>query len=365
MPYRGCLVALIAALFALSARADTVFVRGRAKPVDCTVKSEDAKGVLVTVKKADEFIPAANVIDVHYDDVRPADLRLAGGAYQVAKKAEAEADTSTDPTKRKAALATAIEKYQETLKLINPPHPSAHRNLEYKVAVLTLRQAVADQTSTAGALAKLQQFRARHPNSWQINHVMPALAHMQMEAGDFKGAAATFQDMSEMEVFTADVRRHAELMVVTVTVKSGDLKGAQKKLDDLEKRAAGNPAFASRVKMTRAEVLVGEKKFDQATPILQQLVKDSKDVQIKAQAHNALGECLFKANRYNEALWEFLYVDAVYSQDKNERAKALYYLWKTFEQLNNEERARECRQMLSETQFAGTEFQVRAMKETK
>ena len=169
---------------------------------------------------------------------------------------------------------------------------------------------------------------------------MPTLAQMQMEAGDYKEAAATFQDMAEMEVFSADVRRNAELMVVNVTVKSGDLKGAQKKLDDLEKRAAGNPAFVSRVKMTRAEVLVGEKKFDQATPILHQLVKDSKDVQIKAQAHNALGECLFKANRFNEALWEFLYVDAVYSQDKYERAKALYYLWKTFDQLNNEERAR-------------------------
>jgi tetratricopeptide (TPR) repeat protein len=364
MPYRGCLVALIAALFAFSARADSVFVKGRAAPVVCTVKSEDAKGVLATVKKADELIPAADVIDVHYDDLKPTDLRIGDGAYLVAKKAEAEADATTDSSKRKASLATAIAKYQETLKKMDA-HKYANRHLEYKVAVLTLRQAVAEQTSTAAALAKLQDFRIRYPNSWQINQVMPTLAQVQMEAGDYKGAAATFQDMAEMEVFSTDVRRNAELMVVNVTVKSGDLKGAQKKLDDLEKRAAGNPAFVSRVKMTRAEVLVGEKKFDQATPILQQLVKDSKDVQIKAQAHNALGECLFKANRFNEALWEFLYVDTVYGQDKHERAKALYYLWKTFDQLNNEERAKECRQMLSEPQFAGTEFQLRAMKESK
>jgi tetratricopeptide (TPR) repeat protein len=242
-----------------------------------------------------------------------------------------------------------------------------HRNLEYKVAVLTLRQAVTDQTSTAGALAKLQDFRTKYPNSWQINDVVPRVAQMQMDAGDFKGAAVTFQDMAEMEVFPADVRRNAELMVVNVTVKAGDFKGALKKLDDLEKKAAANPAFASRIKMTRAEVYVGEKKFDLAVPLLQTLLKDSKDVQIKAQAHNSLGECLFKANRYSEALWEFLYVDTVYSQDKNERAKALYYLWKTFDQLpNNDERAKECRQMLlNEPAFAGTEFQLRALKESK
>ena len=157
MPYRGCLVALIAVLFALSVRADSVFVKGRAAPVVCTVKSEDAKVVVATVKKADELIPAADVIDVHYDDLKPTDLRLGSGHYLVAKKAEAESDTSTNPAKRKAALATAIENYQETLKKMDP-HKYANRHIEYKVAVLMLRQAVTDQTSMAGALAKLQDF---------------------------------------------------------------------------------------------------------------------------------------------------------------------------------------------------------------
>lgn len=365
MRIRIVLIAAVAAVvIPLTGQADTVFVKGRPK-VEGTVKSEDAKGVLIAVKKTEELIPAVDVIDVHYDDLKPSDLRLSGGSYLLAKKAEAEADAGGDQAKRKAALTKAISSYQETLKKMEP-HKYAHRNLEYKVAVLTLRQALADGTSTAGALAKLADFRAKYPNSWQINHVVPTLAQMQIDAGDFKGAALTYQDMAEMEVFPIDVRRNAELMVVQVSVKAGDFKGAQKRLEDLERRLGSNPAFAARIKMTRAEVLVGEKKTEQAVPILQQLLKDTKDAQIKAQAHNAMGECLFKANRYSEALWEFLYVDAVYNQDKNERAKALYYLGKTFEQLNNEERAKECRQtLLNEPQFAGTEFQLRAQKEMK
>jgi tetratricopeptide (TPR) repeat protein len=333
------------------------------------VKTEDAKGVTVTAKKTEELIPAADVIDVHYEDsIKPTELRLTKGAYKDALNAEKEADTSADAVKRKASLATAIAKYQETLTKMDTKLASAkfpHRNLEYKVAVLTLRQALTDQTSTAGALAKMQKFKTDYPNSWQINHIMPTLAQMQMDAGDYKAAGLTYQEMAEMEVFPADVRRNAELMVVQVTVKAGDFKGAQKKLDDLEKKAAGNLAFSSRIKMTRAEVLVGEKKTKEAESILQQLIKDSKDVQIKAQAHNTLGEVLFKANKYNEALWEFLYVDTVYSQDKHERAKALYYLWKTFEQIGNDERSKECRQMLLEPLFTGTEFQIRALKEAK
>jgi tetratricopeptide (TPR) repeat protein len=364
MQYRFLFALVAVASVTISVRADTVFVKGRDKVIG-TVKSEDAKGIQVSVKKADEFLPAAEVIDVHYDDVKPSDLRLSGGAYLVAKKAEADADTSSDPAKRKAALTTAIAKYKETLTKMMP-HKYAHRNLEYKVAILTLRQAIADQGSTKDAIAKLESFKTKYPNSWQINHVVPTLAQLQMEAKDFKGAIATYQEMADNEGFPPDVRRNAELLVVEVTVKSGDFAGAQKKLDALEKKAAGNMGFLSRIKMARAEVLVGEKKVDQALPILKQLLKESKDATIKAQAHNTLGESLFRANRYPEAVWEFLYVDAVYNQDKNERAKALYYLWKTFGFLNNEERSRECLQtLMSEPQFQGTEFQVRAAKESK
>ena len=142
---------------------------------------------------------------MHYDDVGPADLRLAGGSYLLAKKAEADADASVDAAKRKAGVATAIAKYQETLKKMNQ-HKYAHRNLEYKVAILTLRQALADQGSTKDALAKLESFKTIYHKSWQINHVVPTLAQMQLDAGDFKAAAATYQEMAEMEVFPADVR---------------------------------------------------------------------------------------------------------------------------------------------------------------
>ena len=116
MIYRYLFMVIAAFLVAApSAGADDVFVRGRDKPVVGTVKSEDAKAVIVTVKKTDESIPAVDVLDIHYDSVGPVALRLSGGAYKMAKDADKEAHTTGDPIKSKASTNTAIFKYGESL----------------------------------------------------------------------------------------------------------------------------------------------------------------------------------------------------------------------------------------------------------
>jgi hypothetical protein len=169
-----------------------------------------------------------------------------------------------------------------------------------------------------------------------------------------------------MDVFTPEVRREAKLMLVTIAVRARDLPLANKRLDGLEKDAAGNAAFTSRVKMARAQMHIGLKEYDKATPLLQEITKTGADKYTMALAHNALGENLFNAKKFAEARWEFLWVDAVYNQDKAQHAKALYFLWKTFEQLSDGDRANQCRQTLIEgNQFDGTEYKKLALSQVK
>lgn len=362
MPYRLLFATLfIFAAGGLSGRADTIFRKGE-KPVLGEVTSEDASGVTVVVKKMKEKIPGVDVLDVHYDGVNPATLRI--GAYKAAKEKEKEANDSPDAFKRKAALALAIAQYGETLKSMSPPHQYATRTIRYKIAILLLGQAQIEKLSPDKAIAELQRYRTDFPDSWQINHVMPLIAQTQLDAGDFKGAGTTFEDMAAMATLPADVRTNAELMVVQVAVRAGNIAAAEKKLAALEAKAIGNPKLILRVKMTKAEVLIGSTKIAEAEKLLHQVVKESTDKDIKALAHNTLGECLFKLNRYNEGLWEFIWVDTVFNQDRGQHAKALYYLWKTFDQLSKAERAQECREMLLSPQFVGTEWQRKALKET-
>jgi tetratricopeptide (TPR) repeat protein len=346
---------------ALSARADSVFVKNQPKPINGDVKNEDVKGITLQKGKATEIIPAADILDVQYEDVKPAALRLAGGEYKVAKDKDKEAEAATDPAKQKAAITLAIKNYEGTLAKMEP-HKYAARAIRYRIALLTLKQAQNDKSSTAAAITKLQDFSKAFPNSWEINHVMPLIAQTQLDGGDYAGAEATFVEMAGMDTLPADVKLNADLMTVQVAIRGGNIKRAEDKLKALEARAAGNPKLASRVKMVKAEVLVGQNKLKEAVPLLQQVVRENNDKETKAMAHNTLGECLFKANQYNEAMWEFLWVDAVFNQDRQQHAKALYYLWQCFEQLGQAERAQECREMLLSTQFAGTQWQQTGMK---
>ncbi len=361
MQHRFLLAVLILCAAALSASADSVFVKGLPKPMTGDVKNEDVKGITLQKGKATELVPAADILDVHYEDVKPAALRLAGGEYKVAKDKDKEADTATDPVKQKAALTAAIKNYEGTLVKMEP-HKYAARAIHYRIAMLLLKQAQIDKAPATAAVAKLQKYKDAYPNSWEINHVMPLIAQTQIDAGDYKGAEETFAEMAGMDTLPADVKLNAELMTIQVAIRGGNVVRAQNKLEALEKRAAGNPKLASRVKMVKAEVLVGQNKLKEAVPLLQQVVKENNDKEVKAMAHNTLGECLYKGGQYSEAMWEFLWVDAVFNQDRQQHAKALYYLWLTFEQLNNAERAQECREMLLSPQFTGTQWQQPGMK---
>ena len=365
----GMLAVLVS--LGLSARADTVFVKGREKPLEkVTIKSEDAKNVVVTIiagkKKGDEIIPSVDIADiVYYDDIRPLDLR--NGVYKAAMDAEKDLD-SEDSVKRKKALGVVIAAYTQTLKEMKrdtKPQTNSARHLEYKLAVLLLKGGN-DEVTLDRVMTRLKAFAKDHRDSWQINHVFPMMAQIQMESKDWKEASKTFEDMSKMEVFSMEVRREAKLMLVTVAVRAKDMDLANKQLDALDKESKDNPVFTSRVQMARAEVLVGLKQMKEAIALLQKIVKSNSDRQTMALAHNTLGECLYKEEKYGEARWEFLYVDTIYNQDKGQHAKALYYLWKTFEHLPADgERAKECRDMLDGPQFAGTEYQKLAKSQTK
>ncbi|MBM3992854.1 MAG: hypothetical protein FJ303_01660 [Planctomycetes bacterium] len=355
----------------VASQADEVYIRGRDKVVAGTIVSEDAKSVVVNVvedkkKKGTQTFPAIDVIEVISDAPSAFGLTLANGPYKAGVAAEKEADTE-DQAMRRKYLTLAIGKYDETLKGMKGKDTAklAVRNLEYKIAMLYVKR-VTDEVSSDLAVKKLQEFVKAHRNSWQVHQAMPLIAKLQMDNKDFDQAAKTFEMMAEMEVLAPAVRQEAELRVVEVNVRAGNFKEANSKLDALQAKTPKNSPFASRLKLERAEVLIGFKKEAEAIPVLLEIIRDPGDRNVKARAHNALGDHYFKAQKFSEAMWEYLWVDAVYNQDKSQHARALYQLWKTFDQLNDGDRAQQCREsLISDRQFAGTEHQIKAVKEVK
>jgi hypothetical protein len=59
-------------------------------------------------------------------------------------------------------------------------------------------------------------------------------------------------------------------------------------------------------------------------------------------------------------------VDTLYTQDRDEHAKALYHLSTLFDKVKNDRaRAKQCADRLKDKQFAGTLYQRRASAEGK
>src|SRR5207237_4425681 len=107
---------------------------------------------------------------------------------------------------------------------------------------------------------------------------------------------------------------------------AGKHEAALQKLQALAAKLSKDTKFIGRVKIAEAECLVAAKKHTEAIALLRQLITESTDKNLKALAHNSLGLTYYNAEQAKDALWEFLWVDMVYNQDKAEHAKALYYL---------------------------------------
>ena len=352
--------------------ADEVHIRGKDKSIKGKVKSETPKEIVIGIK---DTVQATDIADVEYEP-EPLSAKL---AYVATVRVEKE---SLDPAKegtRKALLAEALKKYEDLLPVISKESPFARRQVEYKIAMLRVRQAQEDGEPADKAMARLKDFAKSKYNKtgWQITNVLQTLARLQLESKDFDGAEESHTRIAEMEALPDDVRQDAKLSVIQVKLQAGKYDDARAQLRELQNDLKPGNRFYARAKVAEAECLVAEtnkfkgkddpariKLFAQAVDLVRGVIKESNDKYVKAVGHNTLGFCYMEQGQPKEAVWEFLWVDVVYNQDRTQHAKALYHLWQLFTQEGDAPRAQECRELLLSPQFAGTEGQ-RLLKEVK
>ncbi len=75
-------------------------------------------------------------------------------------------------------------------------------------------------------------------------------------------------------------------------------------------------------------------------------------------AYNLLGDYYSRKGQAEEAFWNYLRVDAMYNEDIEEQAKALYRLTTLFDKVKKDPiRGKEYADRLQGTRFAGTTYQ--------
>jgi tetratricopeptide (TPR) repeat protein len=323
--------------------------------------AESPRSIRLKGKKDD--IPADQIEDIVFPVLPLAEVRLK--LYRPAMTAEKLANTTKKEGERPKALAEALAKYEEALPLLKEGQPRAQAHIEYKIANLLYVQAREglDKAALTKAAAKLKEFAGKHDKAWQLARVLKMLAEAQFDLEQYAEAEQTYQQLARADV-PDPVRQDAEVQALLVTMRAGKYDAAADKLRGLiSKLPKGTEKL--RAQLALGECLAMGKKVPEAKKELKAVLDETKDKLLRGQAYNTMGLCYWLNEQWQDARWEFLWVDTIYNQDKNQHAKALYYLQDIFARLGDGDRARECRQALRSEQFAGTEFQQRLSQEEK
>ncbi|MCI0458668.1 MAG: hypothetical protein L0Z62_17030 [Gemmataceae bacterium] len=357
---------------------------------------ESPRGIVL--KGVKDMIPVEEIEDISFDkSLMPVEARF---AYRNAEGALKKALAAAKPAERGKALNEALAKYDEALAKFkeagakaSPRFAKSH--MEYRIAHIRYLQGrePGKEDALRDAVAKLKAFRASYPKAWQTARVLPLLAQAQMALKQYAEAEQTYRDLASADVPAALKQDAAvEALLVTLEVgkqasdearahrKRGDETAARKKQAEadaklaqaegnLRKQLATLPAGSRQLlrgRLALAECLGTARKLPEAKDLVKKVLAETKDRQLRTLAYNTMGYCYWQNEQWQDARWEFLWVDVVYNQDKAEHAKALYYLWDIFAQLGDGDRSRECHEMLvNDPAFAGTEHQSLALAPKK
>ncbi len=281
---------------------------------------------------------------------------------------ETRAMQATRLSERKALLQEALSAFQNVLPDLKD-NPAAERYVRFKIALVKLELAQIEpgnSTELKAALEGLTQFKVANPTGWQIVPALMKLARMQEEQGNVEAARDTYQELVDNPGASRELKRRSELQVAQLFIRAKRYSDAEAKLTNLLKDTAADDSQRGLLQLYLVESRLAQDKLDKVESDLKEALASSEDVRLKAVAHNLLGDYFRARKKDEDAVWQYLMVDALYSQDKEEHAKALYYLSKLFDVIpGNRFRAQQCLERLTDKSFAGNEYQRKAMTEKR
>jgi hypothetical protein len=350
---------VLAPLASLRAEDAVILRADPSKRLSGTLVSESPSGVRMKIKGETTLYPAGDILDVIYDFSSGFKLD-----YNRALGDEKKIPTAKD---RKKAIAEALSEFEKLLpRLKGEKFASIRRNIEYKIAYLTVELAQEKGTSLAPGIKKFQEFKKTHAGGWQIIPAAQMLGQLLVANGKFDVAEEVYNDLAGNNKLPKDARDTFKLLAAKLSMQPGKYDKALAQLQELAGRFPKGSRQLLKAQMYQAECLAGLNKLAEAQEKLKAILSEAKnDKDLRAQAYNTLGHCHEVAKDYKGALWDYLRVDVVYYQNREEHARALYHLVDLFKKLKDTSRSEECRAKLKGKEFAGTEYQTRFLKEGK
>jgi hypothetical protein len=342
---------------------DTVYVRQPGKKKDEVVsgiiQEETPAGIKLKSEKGEvKVIPALHIRAVDYGegvdavgvlDYRAGDSKLAHALQEATARRKAEGLES-------ALLAYRGLDSNDRLRRL----ASVRRYLQYRIAQTTALLAEGDLSRRDAAFTALNDYKTAFADGWEIVPALQLLASLQEEKGDTEAAGKTYANLSELPGISADMKLQSQLKGARLLMRALKFSEAEQRLKQVESVLTADDPQRSFVEVYLIQSRIAQKgKLDGIDKKLEQIVRTGKDGSLRGLAHNSLGDYYRIKGDNAKAFWEYLFVDMLYNQDKEEHAKALYYLSQLFNKppRNNRDRAEEFLTRLKSPQFDGTLYQ--------
>lgn len=343
---------------------DIVYIRDVGQKRDTslrgTIVQENPSGIKLRTSSGDKKIPTSQIVQIDYNNTAVDAI-----AFRKPDNDLRNARTKT-AAQRTKLLQSALGGFQDLdAKLSGTPH--IHRYLQYRIAQTTALLARDDPKQRDAAIALLIDYRGKSADGWEIVPALNLLAQLQEDKGDAAGASETYAALADLPGIAEAVKWRNHLRAARLLVRGRKFREAETKLKQLasslpkdDPQRAFVDVYLIQVRLERGDTGGIEAK-------LKAVLRGSENKELRGLVHNALGDYYRHKEDAESAFWQYLFVDTSYSENKEEHAKALYYLWKLFNnpRRNDPTRAEECLAKLKSAEFDGTVYQGMALREQK
>jgi hypothetical protein len=296
-----------------------------------TIDSESPEGIKLKVGNETKLIPAADVKYVLYK--LPAEVK--GYEYSAPFTKESKAADAKDGPARLKLLGEAKADFETVLAKAGGS-PNIQRFFQFKIAQVVAQMSKDDAAQIEPAIKLLQTYKVEQDKGWELVPAMKLLAQLQEGKGDVAEARQTYLDLAKIPNLPQENKQEFDLLVGQLSLRTGKLDEAATVLERLRTGMAAADPQRSVVLVYLAQCQLLQNKMNDVEANLSAALSGTSEPAVKCLAHNTLGDYYRKKNQNEEAFWEYLRVDALYPQDRNEHAKALYYLWKLFDEVKKD-----------------------------
>ena len=231
---------------------------------------------------------------------------------------------------------------------------AARRYVDYKHALVSTK--IADESGDeerwaelAGAAVKAWDvFFGDYKTGWELWPATQSSARLLAELNKYDEVARLWARTAKVADLPADLKLDASLRAVDAEIRSGRaaMSTAKEQADALSKAAAPGAA-KDKLAIYAAAATFGEKgDYAGGVKHIEELIGKTKDAAVRGVGYGMIGELHLLAGKPRDAMWAFLWVETVYSQDKDDVLKAMCRLVEVFKAQADDDRARSYREKI-------------------